>query len=52
MPKPLTLLFSVGGAGLRLKEVTEDEPKAVPRIGNRPFLEFLLNQCGGTVASA
>ena len=49
---PPDAIVLCGGAGLRLREVTGDEPKAMARIGNRPFLELLLNQLGGMVASA
>ncbi len=33
-----------GGAGLRLRSVTGDTPKAMASIAGRPFLEILLNQ--------
>jgi NDP-sugar pyrophosphorylase family protein len=33
-----------GGAGVRLKSVTGDGPKAMARIAGRPFLELLLRQ--------
>ena len=33
-----------GGAGLRLRSVIGDVPKAMAAIGNRPFLELLLRQ--------
>jgi NDP-sugar pyrophosphorylase family protein len=33
-----------GGAGLRLRSITGDVPKAMAAIGGRPFLELLLKQ--------
>lgn len=33
-----------GGAGLRLRNITGDAPKAMTKIGGRPFLELLLKQ--------
>jgi len=33
-----------GGAGLRLRSVTGDAPKAMANIGGRPFLELLFKQ--------
>jgi len=33
-----------GGAGLRLRSVVADVPKAMARIGDRPFLELLLEK--------
>jgi NDP-sugar pyrophosphorylase family protein len=33
-----------GGAGLRLRSITGDVPKAMASIGGRPFLELLLRQ--------
>ena len=44
MPKAPDAIVLCGGAGLRLREVTGDQPKAMARIGNRPFLDLLLNQ--------
>jgi len=35
-----------GGAGLRLRSVTGDTPKAMAEISGRPFLELLLRQLG------
>jgi mannose-1-phosphate guanylyltransferase len=33
-----------GGAGLRLRSITGDDPKVMAQIANRPFLELLLTQ--------
>jgi len=41
MPSAIILC---GGQGLRLRSVTSNSPKAMARIGNRPFLELLLHQ--------
>lgn len=38
------VVILAGGAGLRLKSATGDVPKPMAKIGNRPFLEFLLLQ--------
>jgi NDP-sugar pyrophosphorylase family protein len=41
MPDPILLC---GGAGLRLRSITADAPKAMARIAGRPFLELPLRQ--------
>lgn len=41
MPDPIVLC---GGAGLRLRSVTSDAPKALARVAGRPFLELPLRQ--------
>jgi NDP-sugar pyrophosphorylase family protein len=41
MPDPILLC---GGAGLRLRSITDDAPKAMARIAGRPFLELPLRQ--------
>ncbi len=40
-PEPVLLC---GGAGLRLRSITADAPKAMARIAGRPFLELPLRQ--------
>lgn len=44
MPHLPDALILCGGAGLRLKSVTGDAPKAMATVGRRPFLELLLRQ--------
>ena len=44
MPDRLDALVLCGGAGLRLRSVTANAPKAMANIGGRPFLELLLEQ--------
>src|SRR5271166_5311858 len=41
MPDAIVLC---GGAGLRLRSVIGDAPKAMARIAGRPFMELLLRQ--------
>jgi NDP-sugar pyrophosphorylase family protein len=41
MPDPIVLC---GGAGLRLRSITAEGPKALADIAGRPFLELLLRQ--------
>jgi NDP-sugar pyrophosphorylase family protein len=41
MPDPIVLC---GGAGLRLRSVTAEAPKALAPIAGRPFLELPLRQ--------
>ena len=38
------VIILCGGAGLRLRSVTGNSPKAMASIGGRPFLELLLRQ--------
>jgi D-glycero-alpha-D-manno-heptose 1-phosphate guanylyltransferase len=44
MPNMPDAIVLCGGAGLRLRSITEDAPKSLARIAGRPFLEFLLRQ--------
>jgi NDP-sugar pyrophosphorylase family protein len=44
MPSVAEAVVLCGGAGLRLRSVTGNAPKALASIGGRPFLELLLNQ--------
>jgi len=41
MPDPIVLC---GGAGLRLRSITADAPKAMAQVAGRPFLELPLRQ--------
>lgn len=40
-PEPIVLC---GGAGLRLRSITDNAPKAMALVAGRPFLELLLRQ--------
>lgn len=40
----VTVAVLVGGLGTRLRSVVSDRPKVLARIGNRPFLAYLLDQ--------
>ena len=44
MPSVADAVVLCGGAGTRLRSVTGDAPKSLATIGDRPFLEILLNQ--------
>lgn len=44
MPNVPDAIVLCGGAGLRLRSITGDAPKAMASIGGRPFLELLLRQ--------
>jgi mannose-1-phosphate guanylyltransferase len=44
MPSGADAIVLCGGAGLRLRSVTGDTPKSLASVGNRPFLDILLNQ--------
>jgi NDP-sugar pyrophosphorylase family protein len=44
MPSVAEAIVLCGGAGTRLRSVTGDAPKSLATIGNRPFLEILINQ--------
>src|SRR5271166_5438180 len=44
MPNTPDAILFCGGAGLRLRSVTGDVPKAMASIAGRPFLELLLRQ--------
>lgn len=44
MPSVTEAILLCGGAGLRLRSVTGNNPKALANIGGRPFLDLLLNQ--------
>ena len=46
----ITAIILVGGLGTRLQSVVSDRPKALARIGNRPFLTFLLDQLAAAKA--
>ncbi|UCD79749.1 MAG: nucleotidyltransferase family protein [Desulfobacterales bacterium] len=40
----VTSVILAGGLGTRLRSVVSDRPKVLARVGNRPFLTFLLDQ--------
>ena len=44
MPSLPDAIVLCGGAGLRLRDITGNGPKAMARIAGRPFLELLLQQ--------
>jgi D-glycero-alpha-D-manno-heptose 1-phosphate guanylyltransferase len=44
MPSMPDAIVLCGGAGLRLRCVTENAPKSMAGIAGRPFLELLLKQ--------
>jgi len=44
MPSMPDAIVLCGGAGLRLRSITPDGPKAMATIAGRPFLELLLKQ--------
>jgi NDP-sugar pyrophosphorylase family protein len=44
MPSTTDAMLVCGGAGLRLRSITGDVPKAMASIAGRPFLELLLRQ--------
>ena len=44
MPNMPDAVLLCGGAGLRLKSVTSNTPKAMASIAGRPFIELLLRQ--------
>jgi NDP-sugar pyrophosphorylase family protein len=44
MPDTADVVILCGGAGLRLRQVTGDGPKAMASLNGRPFLELLLRQ--------
>ena len=44
MPSMPDAILLCGGAGLRLRSITANAPKAMARIGGRPFLELPLRQ--------
>jgi NDP-sugar pyrophosphorylase family protein len=44
MPGVADGIVLCGGAGTRLKSVTGDAPKSLATIGDRPFLDILINQ--------
>jgi mannose-1-phosphate guanylyltransferase len=44
MPNVADAIVLCGGAGTRLRSVTGDAPKSLATIGDRPFLEILINQ--------
>ena len=46
MPSTPDAMLICGGAGLRLRSVTGDVPKAMASIAGRPFLELLFRQLG------
>ncbi|ADG76468.1 Nucleotidyl transferase [Cellulomonas flavigena DSM 20109] len=45
---PPQVVLLAGGAGTRLRPVTGDVPKVLVPVGDRPFLELLLDQYEGT----
>ena len=44
MPSAADAIVLCGGAGTRLRSVTGDAPKSLATIGDRPFLDILINQ--------
>ena len=50
MPETPDVVLFCGGAGLRLRSVIGDAPKGMARLQGRPFLELLLQNCGGAVS--
>ena len=44
MPSTPDAILLCGGAGLRLRSVIGDAPKAMASVAGRPFLELLLRQ--------
>jgi NDP-sugar pyrophosphorylase family protein len=44
MPSAADAIVLCGGAGTRLRSVTGDGPKSLATIGDRPFLDILINQ--------
>jgi len=44
MPSVTDAIVLCGGAGTRLRSVTGDAPKSLATIGDRPFLDILINQ--------
>jgi mannose-1-phosphate guanylyltransferase len=44
MPSATDAIVLCGGAGTRLRSVTGDAPKSLATIGDRPFLDILINQ--------
>jgi len=44
MPSVADAIVLCGGAGTRLRSVTGDAPKSLATIGDRPFLDILINQ--------
>src|SRR5271154_1775436 len=44
MPSAADAIVLCGGAGTRLRSVTGEAPKSLATIGDRPFLDILLNQ--------
>jgi NDP-sugar pyrophosphorylase family protein len=44
MPSVTDAIVLCGGAGTRLRSVTGEAPKSLATIGDRPFLDILLNQ--------
>ena len=44
MPSMPDAMLICGGAGLRLRSITGDVPKAMANVAGRPFLELLLRQ--------
>jgi NDP-sugar pyrophosphorylase family protein len=44
MPNPPEAIVLCGGAGVRLKDIAGNGPKAMVSIAGRPFLELLLGQ--------
>jgi D-glycero-alpha-D-manno-heptose 1-phosphate guanylyltransferase len=43
MPNDLEVLILCGGEGKRLRSMVSDVPKPMAPIGNRPFLDYLIN---------
>ncbi len=43
----ITVLILVGGLGTRLGNLTQSTPKPLLRIGNRPFLDYIIEQLEG-----
>lgn len=43
-PQPLQAVIVAGGAGTRLRPLTDDLPKALLPIGSRPLMEIMIDQ--------
>jgi len=43
-PSQITAAILAGGLGTRLRSVVPDKPKVLAHVGQRPFIEYLLDQ--------
>lgn len=46
-PRPNTVLLMAGGLGTRLRPLTENRPKPLLKVGDKPILETILEKCKG-----